>query len=185
LRRIKLSSYRITKELRSFFSPFEGDLPANSEIPITVTIYNNVCGKFDDKVKCVVDGLKSVEFPVRINISGSPIVVPPNQVGLNYNTRFPTLPMATTVARSQPISKTFKIRNTGIRSLQVDWSIYDKKDLDAGTNDPFKLNIAKNASFDKGKYPFKFDFEAVEPAESLNSCFKITPKNVAVASRSL
>jgi hypothetical protein len=93
--------------------------------------------------------------------------------------------MPTTVARSQPISKTFKIRNTGIRSLQVDWSIYDKKDLDAGTNDPFKLQIAKNGSFDKGKYPFKFEFEANEPAESHNSCFKITPKNVAVASRSI
>jgi hypothetical protein len=93
--------------------------------------------------------------------------------------------MPSTVARSQPISKTFKIRNTGIRSLQVDWNIYDVKDLEGASADPFKLNIAKNQSFDKGKYPYKFDFEALEPAESVNSCFKISPKNVSVSSRSL
>jgi hypothetical protein len=146
------------KGIALVFSPFEGDLPANSEVPITVTIYNNVCGKFDDKISSFVEGLGLVDFPVRINISGSPIVIPNNQVGLNYNTRFPTLPMPTIVANSQPIKKSFKIRNTGIRSLQVDWSIFDKKDLESADTDPFKLAIAKNQSFDKAKYPFKFDF---------------------------
>ena len=105
------------KGIALVFSPFEGDLPANSEVPITVTIYNNVCGKFDDKISSLVEGLGMIEFPVRINISGSPIVIPNNQVSLNYNTRFPTLPMPTIVANSQPIKKSFKIRNTGIRSL--------------------------------------------------------------------
>lgn len=88
------------KGIALVFSPFEGDLPANSEVPITVTIYNNVCGKFDDKIISHVEGLGALEFPVRINISGSPIVIPNNQVGLNYNTRFPTLPMPTIVALS-------------------------------------------------------------------------------------
>lgn len=133
-------------------------MPANSEVPITVTIYNNVCGKFDDKIQSNVEGLGQIEFPVRINISGSPIVIPNNQVGLNYATRFPTLPMPTIVANSSSIKKSFKIRNTGIRSLQVDWSIFDSKDLESASTDPFRLNIAKNQSFDKAKYPFKFDF---------------------------
>merc|ERR1711881_711542 len=30
------------KGIALVFAPFEGDLPANSEVPITVTIYNNV-----------------------------------------------------------------------------------------------------------------------------------------------
>jgi len=144
-----------------------------------------VCGKFDDKIISNVEGLGAIEFPVRINISGSPIVIPNNQVGLNYNTRFPTLPMPTIVANSQPIKKSFKIRNTGIRSLQVDWNIFDCKDLESADTDPFKLKIAKNQSFDKVKYPFKFDFQALEPAESVNSCFAIQPKNVAVPARSV
>jgi len=108
-----------------------GELLPNAEVPITVTIYNNVCGKFDDNICAKVKGLPDISFPVRINISGSPVVIPLNQVGLNYNTVPPTLPMPTIVANSAggkgnasarkghvgAISKTFKIKNTGIRSL--------------------------------------------------------------------
>ena len=113
------------KGIALVFTPHEGTLPANAEVPITVTIYNNLCGKFDDIIQCNVKGLPPVKFPVRINISGSPITIPLNQVGLNYNTIPPTLPMPTVVANTHPINKTFKIKNTGIRSLQVDWKIFD------------------------------------------------------------
>lgn len=112
------------------FNPHMGDLPAHSEIPITVTIYNNVCGKFDDKILSNVKGLPEFEFPISIGISGSPIVIPVNQVGLNYKTTPPTLPMPCLVTNSQSIQKTFKLRNTGIRAIQVDWKIFDKKDLE-------------------------------------------------------
>jgi len=105
------------KGIALVFTPFEAFLPANAEVPITVTIYNNVCGKFDDTIVCNVKGLPPVNFPVRINISGSPIVIPPNQVGLNYAAAIPTLPMPTVVANTNPIKKTFKIRNSGIRAL--------------------------------------------------------------------
>ena len=131
-------------------------------MPVTVTIYNNVCGKFDDTIKAQVKGLPEVTFPVRINISGSPMVIPPNQVGLNYNTTPPTLPMPTIVANSSTgqqqtdgsssgrkgkvgaISKTFKIKNTGIRSLQVDWRVFDQSDLDKVDNDVFAIKVIKN-----------------------------------------
>ena len=56
-------------------------------------------------------------------------MIPNNQVGLNYNTIPPTLPIPTVVANSTPLTKTFKIKNTGIRALQVDWKIFDQKDL--------------------------------------------------------
>jgi len=116
-----------------------GELLPNAEVPITLTIYNNICGKFDDNIFANVRGLPPVQFPVRINISGSPCIIPNNQVGLNYNTVPPTLPMPTIVANSAAasgansaskgfvpaISKTFKIKNTGIRSLQVDWKVFD------------------------------------------------------------
>lgn len=75
-------------------------MPPHSEVPITVTIYNNVCGKFDDRIVSEIKGLHPVEFPISIGITGSPIVVPPNQVGLNYKTNPPTLPMPTIVTNS-------------------------------------------------------------------------------------
>jgi hypothetical protein len=38
------------KGIAIVFHPHEGELPPNAEVPITVTIYNNVCGKFDDSL---------------------------------------------------------------------------------------------------------------------------------------
>lgn len=52
-------------------------------------------------------------------------MIPNNQVGLNYNTIPPTLPIPTVVANSTSMTKSFKIKNTGIRALQVDWKIFD------------------------------------------------------------
>ena len=105
------------KGIAVVFTPHCGDLPPNSEIPVTVTVYNNVCGKFDDTIVSKVKGLGDVEFPVSISITGSPVRVPPNQVGINYNTIPPTLPMPTVVAKTKSIVKTFLIKNTGIKSV--------------------------------------------------------------------
>jgi hypothetical protein len=105
------------KGIAVVFNPHMGDLPPNAEIPVTVTIYNNVCGKFDDVIVSKVKGLPDMEFPVSISISGSPVVIPPNQVGLNYNTFYPTLPIPTVVAKTKPVTKTFTIKNTGIKGV--------------------------------------------------------------------
>ena len=81
--------------------------------------------------------------------------------------------MPTIVTNSQPITKTFKIKNTGIRSVQVDWKIFDTKDLVNQEQDLFNLSIAKNFSYDRKENPFKFNFEAIEPEESHDSAFEI------------
>lgn len=93
------------KGIAIVFNPNCGDLPPHSEIPIQVTIYNNVCGRFDDRFVSEIKGLPPVEFPVSIAISGSPIVIPNNQVGINYKTWPPTLPIPTIVKNSQPVQK--------------------------------------------------------------------------------
>lgn len=91
------------KGIAIVFTPSMGDLPPHSEVPVAVTIYNNVCGKFDDKIISEVKGLPPIEFPISIAISGSPVVIPANQVGLNYKTIPPTVPMPTIVTNSAPI----------------------------------------------------------------------------------
>jgi len=92
-----------------------------------VTIYNNVCGKFDDRILSKVKGLPDVEFPLSIAISGSPIRIPPNQVGLNYHTFPPTLPMPTLVYNTKSVKKVFNVKNTGIKSVAIDWHMYDQE----------------------------------------------------------
>jgi len=173
------------KGIAIVFNPHMGELPPHSEIPITVTIYNNVCGKFDDKIISNVKGLQPFVFPVSIGISGSPIVIPVNQVGLNYKTTPPTLPMPSIVVNSQPITKTFKLKNTGIRAIQVDWKIYDSKDLEHGDEDIFSMNVIKNTGLDSNENPFKFNFGAIEHEESKNSAFEVTPKNSALGPREI
>ena len=113
------------KGLAVVFTPHMGELPPNSEIPVTVTIYNNVCGKFDDKIIARVKGLDDVEFPISIAITGSPVRVPPNQVGINYNTIPPTLPLPTVVAKTKAITKQFQVKNTGIKAVEIDWRMFD------------------------------------------------------------
>jgi len=89
--------------------------------------------------------------------------------------------LPTLVSNTQPQSRVFKIKNTGIRALDVDWRIFDLDDLANSENDAFQLKIVKNGSFDKKKFPFKFSFTAIEPPESSNSAFEISPKVVTVA----
>lgn len=101
------------KGIAIVFTPNQGELPPNSDVPITVTIYNNQCGKFDDRVTASIQGLPPVQFPVRIAISGSPVVIPPNQVGLNYNTMHPTMLIPTAVVNTSAFTKVFKIKQTG------------------------------------------------------------------------
>ena len=179
------------KGLAVVFTPFMGELPPNSEIPVTVTVYNNVCGKFDDRIISRVKGLADVEFPLSIAISGSPIRVPPNQVGLNYNTVPPTLPIPTIVSKSKQVSKIFNIKNTGIKSVQVDWKIFDLEaagEAAAGATDAsadlFDLDIVKNFAFDKSENPYKFELQAIEPPASTDSAFKIEPSQCVVGPRS-
>ncbi len=45
------------------------------------------------------------------------------------------------------------------------------------------MSVAKNFSYDRKENPFKFDFQAIEPEESQNSAFEITPKQYVVGSR--
>lgn len=48
------------KGIAIVFAPQKGELLPNAEVPITVTIYNNVCGKFDDNIISKVKGLPSI-----------------------------------------------------------------------------------------------------------------------------
>jgi hypothetical protein len=57
-------------------------------------------------------------------------------------------------------------------------------DLENSDQDTFKIKIEKNSGFDRKKFPFKFNFTAIEPEETTGSAFEIVPKNCKVDSRS-
>ena len=89
------------------------------------------------------------------------------------------------VANSQSISKTFKLKNTGIRAIQIDWKIYDKRDLEAADQDIFETSVVRNNGFDANENPFKFNFTAIEPEESRNTAFEVSPKQTVMGPREI
>jgi hypothetical protein len=93
--------------------------------------------------------------------------------------------MPSIVTNSAPITKQFKLRNTGIRSIQVDWKIYDQKDIEHGGQDIFETGVVRNNGFDSKENPYKFSFNVIEPEESKNSAFEIAPKNSVLGPREI
>jgi hypothetical protein len=88
------------------------------------------------------------------------------------------------VVKSSPISKVLKVRNTGIRAVDLNWQIFDVQDNMDGTNsDNFNLKVIRNQGIDRGEAPYKFAFDFIEPEESLDSIFSIEPKQVLMGPR--
>lgn len=95
--------------------------------------------------------------------------------------------------------KTFVVKNTGIKGVQVDWKIFDQKKPAKVNNlenslesmiqkeeeqDIFDIEILKNQAFDKNEYPYKFEFNAIEPEPSHDSAFSISPSSTMIGPRS-
>jgi len=173
------------KGLAIVFSPAFGELKPHSEIPINVTIYNNACGRFEDVLISEIKGLPLFKFPIFASISGSPLIIPDNQVGLNYFTSPPTMAFPTLVDNSPQVSKTFKIKNTGIADVNLEWNIFDQRDQKNRSPEEnlFNITIGKNTGFDSEENPFKLNFELIEPHPSTNSPFEIVPQRAIIPAR--
>lgn len=91
--------------------------------------------------------------------------------------------MPTIVHNSAPISKTFTIKNTGIREVVIDWKIYDERDIYNVERDYFTLDVVKNLSYDRQINPYKFHLEEVRPPESENTPYSIEPQKIVLGCR--
>lgn len=159
--------------------PEEGDLAPYSEVIVAVTLYNNVCGKYEDRLISEVGGLDTTTIPVAIDIRGSPVVIPPTQVGVYFNEDPPVLAMKPIVNGTGKISKTFKVKNTGGQDMIVDWKIFDVADTGG---DLFKLSFTKSEGDTLS--PYKINFDALEPTEeSRSTAFAIEPRRLLLSSR--
>ena len=157
--------------------PHIGEIPPYSEVCITVSIYNNICGKFDDIILSEIKGLPIYEIPVAINIKGCPVIIPPSQVGLYYTSIPPALVMNPLMVGGPKQMKSFLVQNTGVESIEIEWKLYDISANSRSNSDLFRINIIKNEGISDDK--FLLDFEAIEPEqESTESQFSINPKNV-------
>ena len=58
--------------------PSFGNLSANKSVEIKVTLYNDICGIFNDNLVINVEGLPKTIIPIKIKVTGSPIMLAAN-----------------------------------------------------------------------------------------------------------
>lgn len=91
----------------------------------------------------------------------------------------------TVVDNSPQLTKSFKIKNTGIADVIIDWKMFDERDQvnKKADEDLFKITIDKNTGFDSEENPFRLKFDLIEPEPSLGSAFQIEPQHVIIPAR--
>jgi len=109
--------------------PTLSSLPANKSVEIKVTLYNDICGLFNDNLVINIDGLPQTVIPIRVKVTGSPIMLAANQVGINLSGEYPTINIGTVVRGVGPIVKNFNLINNGPSEAEIgNYSIFIFRD---------------------------------------------------------
>lgn len=99
--------------------PNEGILNAYETVEIVVTVFNDICGMYEDNLVIDIKGLDPIKIPVLINVNGSPIIVTPNQVGVSFKGEYPEVNIGNVLRNQGPVQKKFKISNTGPKNMEI------------------------------------------------------------------
>ncbi|OMJ84270.1 hypothetical protein SteCoe_14614 [Stentor coeruleus] len=166
--------------------PRKGQLAGYGEQLITVTMYNDICGRFEDILVSCVKGLKPYKIPVRCKVKGSPLNIVPNQLGINYKSD-PIILSLGTVPIKGSLSRKIKLFNSGPKPISLFWKIFNYASLANRNDDIFKVTFVPTsmASISEDEKPDIFDlkFQALEPQES-TSAFEIQPKSAIILGKS-
>lgn len=139
--------------------PPRGELKRGGEVKIKITLFNNICGRFQDSLEVNITNYDTKVFPIDIDIKGTPIGVSKNQLGISFNSIFPVYNFGCFPTNSGTIRKEFKVVNKGPRPVDLVWKIYS---LDKPrTGDPFKISICPPSLGSKD--PVSVNWEAIEP----------------------
>jgi hypothetical protein len=90
-----------------------------------------------------VEGLPSHKVPVEIKVTGSPIMLAPNQVGINLSGEYPTINMGTVIRGTGPIEKNFNLINNGPSEAEIDIKLYNVEDDLYEGKDMFDIKLGE------------------------------------------
>lgn len=166
--------------------PRKGQLVGYGEQLITVNMYNDICGKFDDILVSCVKGLKPYKIPVRCKVKGSPLNIVPNQLGINYKADPMVLSLGNIPIKGSLIRK-IKLFNSGPKPISLYWKVFNYQSLSKRKDDIFKVTFVQSSlgHMSDNEVPDIFDLkiDALEPAESV-SAFEISPKSAVIGGKS-
>ncbi|CAD8087121.1 unnamed protein product [Paramecium primaurelia] len=161
------------------FEPSSGTLNAYGSVVVQVTVFNDICGLFEDLMCCDIRGLPTKEFPIAIDIKGSPIVISPSQLGFNYKTDFPTFDLGTYMRNFGTISRDFRVMNTGPQDVELEWKIYNLGN--STISDYFDIKITEPQL--GSDQLCDVQFIANEPPESKDGPFQVVPNKERIKQR--
>jgi len=165
--------------------PRIGQVQPYSEVTVTVTLYNDVCGRFEDVMVSKVKGLAPHRIPVKARVKGSPLILAPNQLGINYNLDPPVLSLGTVPSGGNFATRKLKLFNSGPKPISVDWKVFNYKDLASRSDDIFKISLnpikPSKSEIEKPDF-FDVKFAANEIQETPCN-FSISPKEAVIEGR--
>ena len=109
-------------------------------------------------------------------VSGSPIIVDKCQLGVNFNTDYPTLNLGSTVTGVAPIQKQLRLMNTSPKPCDYEWKMYDldRSPGDAGERRKY-FNIKIAPPRPGNPETVNLVFGSITPPESKGGVFTVTP----------
>lgn len=100
--------------------PNSGPLNAYENVEVIVTIFNDICGIYEDQLIIDIQGIEpAFKVPVLMNVKGSPIIVTPNQVGVSFKGEYPEVNIGNVLRNQGPVTKKFKVSNTGPKNMEI------------------------------------------------------------------
>ena len=159
----------------------KGNLDANSEVVINVSVFNESVGNFEDELVCEVKGLNPKTFPIDIKIRGNPLQLCPFISGVNYISDPPVMKMGHVLTNVNKIEKKLKLVNTGFNHLSINWKVYDYSDILKPKRDIFDIKILESRN---NKFHLKFN--PIQPLEipDEKQSFHVVPKNSMIDPKS-
>ena len=156
-------------------NPNFGQLEPQTEQLITISVFNECVGDFEDELICDVKGLPTKKFPIYIKIRGNPLQLSPFQPGIDYSIEPCLLKMGNVLIRNNILEKSFKLINTSSNPLTVEWKIYDYKSIANPQNrNVFNIKIEEKKTTHSSQ--FKLIYTPVEPKEFEEKSYTIEPQ---------
>lgn len=166
--------------------PNKGELLPYSEAVVSVTLYNDVCGRFEDVVVSSVSGLKDHKIPLKVRVKGSPLVITPHQLGIDYKSDPFELNLGAIPVGGNAISRKIRLTNTGPKDISVAWKLFNYHDILHNEKDIFKVALLPSAAarFYEGEEHNLLDllFTPIEPPEN-HEPFSLEPKSMLLHGR--
>jgi hypothetical protein len=78
--------------------------------------------------------LETKKFDVLIDVKGSPVIIGPNQLGVNYKGEIPYFDLGAFMRNSGGIAREFRVTNTGPKDIELEWKMYNLSEISNSEN---------------------------------------------------